>query len=329
MIGKRFQFHKQGADVTGAQSVREVIERASIGYEVAKVPVGAQLASGEYRAIKDKWATVRTDNGTPLGVVGGRYAVVQNQDAFGFLDGAIAAGEVKPERAGTFDGGRQAWMLSRFNGSAEPKPGDKVDTHLIAMTGHDGSTSVTVMPLTIRQVCTNGLTICIGNKSLELALRHGQNTQQQIDRFGRVLGQLAGQVNGFFAILHRLAQVSLPETAVQDYFRQVFPSKPRIDDQDGAGILASILDDSRAQAAQELLAADRTHNDKVLAAVLENYQSDQAKGTLWGALNAVTEYTTHQMTTRGGQEGRMQSLLSGQGARINEMALSAAIALAN
>ena len=44
-------------------------------------------------------ATVREDNGKPLGVVGSRYAVVQNADAFGFLDGAFRAGELTPERA--------------------------------------------------------------------------------------------------------------------------------------------------------------------------------------------------------------------------------------
>jgi phage/plasmid-like protein (TIGR03299 family) len=330
----RFSFHRQGADVRGARDIAEVIARGGLGYSVAKVPAAAMLADGTVRKIDRTFATVREDNGKPLGVVGSRYAVVQNADAFGFLDGAFRAGELTPERAGTFDGGARAWVLSRFNGSSEPLPGDKVDTHLVAITGHDGTTSVTVMPVTIRQVCTNGLTVCIGNKSLELNIRHGQSAQQRIDRFGQVLARVAGQVNGFFDVLQRLAAVSLPETAVRDYFQRVFPPPAKQAEPvatDGASLLDSIIagHGDRAQLGAELASAGADHNARILEMVMANYHADRARGTAWGALNAVTEYTSHQMGSRGGQEGRMQSLLMGQGARINEIALAAAVELLN
>lgn len=321
----RFAFHKQGLDVGSAASLGDVLTMGRLDYPVAKVPVGAQLGTGEYRTIKDKWATVRTDNGTPLGVVGGRYTVVQNADAFEPLAGCISDGSLKPERAGTFDGGARAWMLSKFNGECEPAPGDKVDTHLLAMTGHDGSCAVSLMPITIRQVCTNGLTVCIGNKALEVTIRHGHSAAQRLERIAGVMGRMTEQTGAFFRTLEALARKSLPETEVRDYFQRLFPTKPAPAAVDSASLLDSMINSDRASMGAELLAADNDYNAKIIRQLLDNYHADRAAGTAWGAVNAVTEYTTHQMRTKGGTEGRLQSVLLGGGADMARTAYATAM----
>lgn len=320
-----FEFHKMGWDVRGASSIGEVLERGGIDYDVARVPVAATLSDGQHRTIDGKWATVRTDTGKPLGIVGSRYRVVQNADAFGFTDGAIKAGDLKPERAGTFDGGARAWVLSKFNGTAEPVKGDVVDTHLLTLTGHDGSCCVTVMPVTFRQVCTNGLTVCEGRDALAITIRHGHSTQDRIDKFGNVLKRLHDRTSTFFQCLERLAKVSMPETAVRGMFEMLFPPQPpKAVEADGAGLLEMMLDGSRGEMGAELAKADSAYNARILNQLMDNYHAESATGTAWGALNAVTEYSTHQMRTKGGDEGRLESVLLGNGADLGRRAFALA-----
>ncbi len=45
--------------------------------------------------------------------------------------------------------------------------------------------------------------------------------------------------------------------------------------------------------------------------------SDMARGTLWGAYNAVTEYVDHHKEYRGEAEGRFASTMLGGGAQKN------------
>jgi hypothetical protein len=60
---------------------------------------------------------------------------------------------------------------------------------------------------------------------------------------------------------------------------------------------------------------------------VSNYESDVAAGTVWGAVNAVTEYVDHQQRRRS-DETRLSAIWLGEGDRLKQDAYRQALALA-
>jgi hypothetical protein len=72
-------------------SVAEAIEAAGLGWSVVKKPLAIDQGSDlpdvlRYKKVRGYYATVRQDTDEELGVVGERYRIVQNHEAFAFVD---------------------------------------------------------------------------------------------------------------------------------------------------------------------------------------------------------------------------------------------------
>ena len=95
-----------------------------------------------------------------LGVVGPRYTILQNQDAFKWFQPFLEAKEAALHTAGSLRGGSRIWVLAKLN--REPlviAQGDEVEKYLLLSHSHDGSLAVRVGFTPIRVVCQNTLSM--------------------------------------------------------------------------------------------------------------------------------------------------------------------------
>lgn len=116
-----------------------------------------------------------------LGVTGDSYGLVQNEDAFSFLqslqDGA------RWETAGAIKGGRVVFGSMAFerNIVLDPKGvADKVESYLLLHTSHDGSTNVGGGVTPTRVVCKNTLNMALGNIAQTFKVRHSKNVAERM-----------------------------------------------------------------------------------------------------------------------------------------------------
>src|ERR1035437_4265336 len=79
-------WHNLGTIVDGAMTSEEAIKSANLDYTVELAPATFSIGKVQGIVIPDKFATFRTDKNMPLGVVGNKYTIVQNREAFGFFD---------------------------------------------------------------------------------------------------------------------------------------------------------------------------------------------------------------------------------------------------
>ena len=86
-------------------------------------------------------ANIREDTGDVLGIVSDEYEVVDNRDAFRFLD-ALIGSDLHFETAGSLWGGRRVWVLARLAEYVE-LGGDQSATYVYVANSHDGSMAVT------------------------------------------------------------------------------------------------------------------------------------------------------------------------------------------
>ena len=144
-------------------SVAEAIEASGLGWSVAKEPIaidrgetpGADWWTPRCEEIPGYFATVRQDTREVLGIVGERYRIVQNDEAFAFVDQLLGIA-IHFETAGSLHGGRRVWVLATLPEHVEVG-GDPVRPYVLLMNSHDGSTAVIAATTPIRVVCQNTL----------------------------------------------------------------------------------------------------------------------------------------------------------------------------
>ncbi len=113
--------------------------KAGLDWEVELVP----LVTADTQAQVDHRAVRRTPDSKVLGVVGPRYAPLQNKDAFGWFQPFLDAREAALHTAGSLRSGSRIWVLAKLN--RDPlviAEGDTVEKFLLLSHGHDGSLAV-------------------------------------------------------------------------------------------------------------------------------------------------------------------------------------------
>lgn len=262
------------------RSVAEAIEASGLGWMVAKqlVAVGdgesgawsPDDAGRAWRSVEGYYATVRQDTGDVLGIVGERYTIVQNYEAFRFVDQLLGSA-VNFETAGSLHGGRQVWVLATLPGHVEVG-GDPVRPYLLFMNSHDGSTAVVVATTPVRVVCQNTLNWGLSQARQRFAIRHTEAVTQRVHEARRVLDLSVDYYVQFKAVGDRLAGERCSERQLRRVLDQLYPSGSS----DGLS--------SRAQRSRE-----RT-KQQIAELFLYGQTQGNAPGSKWAAVNAIVEY---------------------------------------
>ena len=136
------------------------------------------------------------DDGTPLGIVSTKYKVVQNADAFAFLD-SLAEEGMKFERAGGLQNGRKVFVLARMPDKYIIS-GEHISPYIVFINSHDGTGSIKILMTPVRMICLNMLNLALrsavrswsavhsGNVSYKL--EDAKNTLLYADRYMQELG---------------------------------------------------------------------------------------------------------------------------------------------
>lgn len=207
---KEIAWHGLGK-VVDAMTSEEAIKLGGLDFEVAKqqlTTTGRKLTNTEARdystviknttddnseiiynkgvIIPDKFATIRLDTFFPLGVVGSRYEVFQNIEAFDFIDSIIGKG-VSYETVGALGYGETVFITVKASDEWIVNK-DLIDRYLLITTSHDGSSSIKILFTPIRVVCNNTLTAAINNTKNSFTITHSKNLRTKLDAAKKALG---------------------------------------------------------------------------------------------------------------------------------------------
>lgn len=131
-------WHGLGTQVMEAPNSKEALKLAGLDWKVVQEP----LITGAGDMVDGYKANVRNTDNRVLGVVGDRYRIVQNEEAFAFTDDLLGYG-VRYETAGSLQGGKKVWMLAHM-----PQEyiivGEHISPYLLFSNSHDGSGAVKV-----------------------------------------------------------------------------------------------------------------------------------------------------------------------------------------
>ncbi len=204
---KERAWHRLGQVFDGPLTVKEALELSHANYRVELQPIVAlspvlsehmadSLYSMEYFAdemieciIPNKKVTMRMDTMKPLGIVSDHYGVVQNEDAFKFLD-TLLTGQLTDnghtpiiETAGVLGHGERVFVTAKFPEKIilDNKGDDMVEMYVVFTTAHDGTGAVNVVVTPVRVVCNNTLSLALDTCKGKLSLSHSSGIMNRLD----------------------------------------------------------------------------------------------------------------------------------------------------
>ena len=263
-------WHGLGKMVTEAPTSADALRFAGLDWQVRQESVHNSRGG----IIEGYRANVRDSDGSVLGIVGDRYKVVQNVDAFNFTNDLIG-GDVRYETAGSLREGRQIWLLAKL---PECKvAGDAVEPYLCFTNAHDGSSGVKVCMTPIRVVCNNTLNMALGSARRIWSMRHTESVHERLDEARDCLFHADQYMTALDGFAKTAAFTPIMDAELKQILDELFP-----------------------------LGEDATEREKSKVRKIKDefmicyYAPDIRKfrGTAWGAINAMSDLVTHNMPHR-------------------------------
>jgi phage/plasmid-like protein (TIGR03299 family) len=239
-------------------------------WRLAKQPIFVQGPNG-YSPVQDRFAVVRETDAKPLGVVGPGYDIVQNEEAFSFMDALLGGEGFHYETAGSLRGGSVVWLLAKPPFELD-LPGGKAIPFVLLRNTHDGSAAMRAAATPVRVVCWNTLTAALGSASASISLRHTRNVRERMAQAREVLGLAEGAAIRMEQSAARLAAVRFDDLAVSGFWHALFP-------------------DATNPTAQTRVETHRSEISDIYHG--SALGQDAVRGTAWGVFQAVTAYHDH------------------------------------
>jgi phage/plasmid-like protein (TIGR03299 family) len=296
-------WHRLGTVTDGALTADEALRIAQLDWTVSKssqnVQVPVLTANGiTVLDVADRYATYRDHpklGMQALGIVGKQYQVVQNSEAFEFLNHVADESGAVFETAGSMNGGRQVFMSMKMPEGVVLADGqDTVDMYIMATNSHDGSKAFTAAVTPIRPVCANTVRLALKSARSSWYIRHTQNVQGRIQQAREALGLAFSYREAF--------QAEVDSLAVQAFTDAEFDA-----------FIESLVVDKRNKTDRQ-----RNNEQQVMAEMRGLWNAPTQDGiryTKWGAFNTVVEWIdwAKPVKAKGGDEGivRAERIMSG------------------
>jgi phage/plasmid-like protein (TIGR03299 family) len=304
-----------------AQLDWQVIQRevAVMIPEMVQTPWGV-VEQNRYQKIEGALANCRSDNGFVLGTVSDQYQVVQNLEAFQFLDELIENHEMQYESAFSLQGGRKVVLLGRLPKVDTVVPGDDSLRYILMSLHHDGTGAIRFGPCAERVVCANTYAVALQEGHVkELSIAHKGDVKGKLEQARNILNQANEAFDRHALASRALAAHKMTGEEWDQYLNIMCPTlDPK--------------DPDWTEERQERL-------QKTREAIAMNYLLDECQRvpgverTAWAAFNAVTQHIDH-LPRRGATmerkaEARFNVCLYGPGRDMKERAFQAACKFAN
>ena len=266
-LAEGIPWHRIGTPVPEAVDSEEALVKAGLAWAVVQEPVYVGN-----RRVEGWVANVRATDGAVLGIVTEKYRVVQNVEAFRFMDALLGEG-VRYTTAGSLRGGRRIFLTALLPDDVKIL-GDEVAPYVVLTNSHDGSHGVRVCMTPIRVVCWNTLNLALAEARRSWVTIHTGNLMERLQEAAATLGLARRYLKALDEAADRLANRSID---LEEYVAKLLPIP-----EDATEKGRKAIEERRA---------------KILTmAEVENLKP--FRGTAWALVNAVADFAAHAPPAR-------------------------------
>ena len=199
------------------KTMKEVVELSGVDYEVKKEQVKIHILdkygnATYYKNVPKCFATYRTDTNEVFAAVGSDYEVVQNIDAFTFIDNVLGEGLFDIETAGVLGKGETIFVTAKVPGHMKLGNGDDiVNKYILFTNSHDGSSTVKAMLTPVRVVCNNTLNAALRNNTNSISFKHTKNIKDKLNKGLELMKLSNTYFNEMEIVLNQMRKITVKE----------------------------------------------------------------------------------------------------------------------
>jgi len=300
-------WHTLGTILTEAFTSEVALKQGGLDFDVIKLK--NKMENDVF--IPDSFSLVRTDRANDekgsgiLGICGKDYHIVQNSDLFSVFDFLVKEDQAIYETAGVLGKGERVWILARLPKDIVIGDYDAINQYILITNAHTGKNSAVVMVTPIRVVCNNTLNMALHGKSNMIKIKHFKNAEQKLQEAHKVLGFSTKYYDELSVTYNKMQNKKVTDTEVSNWVKKIL--------------------DVETEGKQS---TKKTNNVDEIMNLYQNGEGSQwTKGTLWGFVNAVTEYADFEKVVRGDDSRsskRLNSIWFGTGAKLKQDAFDLA-----
>lgn len=265
-------WHGLGVRVDEALTSHEALVKAGLDWSVYQQQI--MTAAGD--VIDGYMANTRSKDSKVLGIVSPRYQVVQNVEAFAFVDALLSEG-VKYETAGSLQEGRRTWMLAKLPGQFKAAE-DTVESYLVFMNTHDGTGGIKVAITPIRVVCQNTLNLALSTTKRSWSTIHIGDLSEKLCEARKTLLMSSEYISAFQHEAEVLSRTKISDKKVIEFVQQLIPMP------------------------DEATSLQRTNTNRLREDMIIRYNEAPDLVVIpkssWRFINAVSDFATHAKPLR-------------------------------
>jgi phage/plasmid-like protein (TIGR03299 family) len=182
---------------------------------------------------------------------------------------------------------------------------DLVNKNLLFTTAHDGSKGAMTQIMPLRNICTNTLTMAM--RQAKMSFRHSANIEEKVRNANQIMGishKLFDELEVIFNVMHQKPFLSAD---LKEYVQTLVP--------DNVAAENNARTENMRNQMYQLAETGRGH--------------EMARGTAWGAYNAVTEFVDHYQNVNAKGDKSLKSQWFGAGSKLKEKAFELAKKMCN
>jgi phage/plasmid-like protein (TIGR03299 family) len=298
------------------------METAGLNFTVKKEPC-YQLIGDDIHPIPNKFVISRVDNNTPLGIVGPAYVPYQNNELASFLKTFqdLTGGSV--ERAGFMNNGACVWAMVKSE-THEVIHGDPSEDLFLVRNTFDGSSSLDIGFINRRVVCNNMIHAAYRGSDSHFNIQHTRNMRLIVRGIETVMIKQKTHAENTRGLLGEFAQKRITHQGILALTERLIAPKKTVP-------LSGSKDVILFNPAQP-----EEKGPKAISKIMELVETGLGtdipgvRGSVYGWLQAVTEYVDHHRPIRSKdkdeEEARFNVIMFGAGARLKTEAFRLAMA---
>lgn len=295
-------WHGLGAQVPVDLPFERWAEVAGLNWAIAKSQVFFQLPDaedGEVEAVPGRSVLYRTDTKAPLSIMSSeRYKIVQPREIINFYEDLVSTAGFRLHTAGSLRGGQKIWALAETGREFRIQGQDRINTFLLLATSCDGTLATTAQFTSIRVVCNNTLTMAVEGKTTD-AVHVSHATEFDPDTVKLQLGIVDDVTETFEETVTEMSKIKMSEQDAIKFLSNLL-----------GGVTETAIDKAKQRTLYSLYTL---YSGQGKGADLRS-----AQNTLWGAVNAVTEFYDHGAART--NDARLNSAWFGTGAKMKRKA---------
>ena len=278
MLERTSTWSNIGTEVREAKDMNTVLKMSNLDYDVIKKPVFLPTITTEltdpsirpvsFNQIPNRFATVRENDGHVYDVVSNRYEIIQNRDAFDFVN--YMQDDISFEKAGETASG-MVYIIAKME--EVNILGDAFTPYVIFRNGFNGLTRITAAICPLRIVCQNQFNFAFKNTENKITIKHNSNAYAKLEDAKHSLKMVADYMVTLNEKAEKYAGMKLDKFKVNSVLNELFP----VNNEDLTEYKKTLLREQKMKFIEAYEADDNYH----------------FRGSAWGIINAYTDFITH------------------------------------